>query len=121
MLVGIVFQLVAITIYVMLAAEFIMRYLKKQPFKRAHNDPPTGNYVLDKKMKLMLFNIGISTLCLFIRYADLFYSFITLTPYSNILHRSIYRTVELSNGWNGPIITTEVYFSAYLSKLALQH
>lgn len=29
-----------------------------------------------------------------------------------LLHRSIYRTIELADGWNGRIISTEVYFSA---------
>jgi hypothetical protein len=33
--------------------------------------------------------------------------------------RSIYRTIELSDGWNGRIIHTQVYFSEMLSDHSL--
>jgi len=53
----------------------------------------------------MVLGVGLSTLCMFIR--------------------GIYRTIELSNGWGGRIISTESYFIALdgsmivLSMLAL--
>jgi hypothetical protein len=31
----------------------------------------------------------------------------------SILYRAVYRTIELSDGWTGRIIGTQVYFSAY--------
>jgi hypothetical protein len=31
-----------------------------------------------------------------------------------LVPRAIYRTIELSDGWNGRIISNEIYFSEYL-------
>lgn len=91
MLGGIVFQMIAITIYMILAIEFIFRYLSDKPFQRRDNDPPTGHYVLDKNVKMMLIGTAFSSLAIYVR--------------------SVYRTIELTNGWNGRIITTEIYFN----------
>lgn len=91
MLGGIIFQMIAITIYMILAIEFILRYLNDKPFQRSYNEPPTGNYFLDKKMKMMLFGTSFSSLAIYVR--------------------SVYRTIELTDGWNGRIITTEIYFN----------
>ena len=91
MLGGIVFQMIAITAYMFLAIEFIYRYLNDKPFQRPDNDPPTGNYFLDKKMKMMLLGTSFSSLAIYVR--------------------SVYRTIELTDGWNGRIITTEIYFN----------
>jgi len=91
MLGGIVFQMIAITAYMFLAIEFIYRYLNDKPFQRPNNDPPTGNYFLDKRMKTMLFGTTFSSLAIYVR--------------------SVYRTIELTDGWDGRIITTEIYFN----------
>lgn len=91
MLGGIIFQMFAITIYTILAIEFLLRYINDKPFQRPDNEPPTGNYFLDKKMKAMLFGIAFSSLAIYIR--------------------SVYRTIELIDGWEGRIITTELYFN----------
>lgn len=91
MLGGIVFQMIAITIYMFLAIEFIYRYLNDKPFQRPDNDPPTGSYFLDGKMKAMLLGTSFSSLAIYVR--------------------SIYRTIELTDGWNGRIITTQIYFN----------
>ena len=91
MLGGIVFQMIAITIYMILAIEFIFRYLTDKPFQRPDNEPPTGNYFLDKNMKAMLFGSAFSSVAIYVR--------------------SIYRTIELTDGWEGRIITTELYFN----------
>lgn len=32
---------------------------------------------------------------------------------TQIVDRAVYRTIELSNGWSGKIIQTQVYFSKY--------
>ncbi|KAK0492326.1 RTA1 like protein-domain-containing protein [Armillaria luteobubalina] len=103
MLAGIVFQLVVITFYAILACEFFVRYTHNRPVARLfarkkRNDslvtlssPNLPRGVLDTKIKMMLFALVFNTLCLFIR--------------------SIYRTIELADGWNGRIILTEVYFN----------
>jgi hypothetical protein len=91
MLGGIIFQMFAITVYMILALEFVYRYLSDKPFQRSDNEPPTGNYFLDKNMKAMLFGAAFSSLTIYVR--------------------SVYRTIELIDGWEGRIITTELYFN----------
>jgi hypothetical protein len=49
------------------------------------------HHVVDRKVKLMVVGLAFSTLVIYIR--------------------SIYRTVELTGGWSGRIIQTQVYFS----------
>jgi len=93
MLSGIIIQMIAVTFYMILAVEFIVRYLRDKPFERPNNDPPTGNYQLDAKMKNMLFGLALSSILIYIR--------------------SIYRVVELAGGWSGHIIKTEWYFVAF--------
>ncbi|KAL7284369.1 hypothetical protein ACG7TL_001659 [Trametes sanguinea] len=90
MLGGIAFQLGAICIYALLALEFLIRYHYDKPFKRAAGHLPKS-FALDRNTKTMI--------------GALFMMWIFL------LIRSIYRTVELSNGWTGRIITTQVYFN----------
>ncbi|KAG0701961.1 RTA1 like protein-domain-containing protein [Suillus ampliporus] len=89
MLAGIAAQLFAIVIYVALAAEFILRLKNNAPFRYGDN-LEKGRRPLSKNLQLMLFGMGFCTLCIFIR--------------------SVYRTVELANGWSGPVITTQRYF-----------
>jgi len=93
MLGGIVFQLVSIICYMFLATEFIYRVVTRKQFNRTHNEPTSGNYTLDKNMKMMLGALALGTLMLFIR--------------------SIYRTVELAGGWTGTVITTQIYFIVF--------
>ncbi|KAJ7106695.1 RTA1 like protein-domain-containing protein [Mycena epipterygia] len=87
MLGGIVFQFVAIITYSGLAADFFRRYIKDLPVRASPND----RGVLDAKLKTVVAALAFSTLMLFIR--------------------SIYRIIELSTGWHGRIIQTEVYFN----------
>ncbi|KAI5116948.1 hypothetical protein M0805_003676 [Coniferiporia weirii] len=91
MLAGIVIQLVAIIIYASLATEFLFRYNKDRPVR--HTSVDNGRGVLDHKIKRMILGLIISTVCIFIR--------------------SIYRTIELSNGWTGDVIRTQVYFNVF--------
>ncbi|KAF9457833.1 RTA1 like protein-domain-containing protein [Collybia nuda] len=94
MLGGIIFQLVTITIYALFAAEFFTRYFLDRPFRSRQGSvdswkdqkPP-----MDVRLKIMSGGLVFSTLCLFIR--------------------AVYRTIELSDGWNGRIISTELYFN----------
>jgi hypothetical protein len=54
MLGGIVFQMFAITIYMVLAIEFVYWFLHSKPFKSRNDVPPSGCYTLGHNMKLML-------------------------------------------------------------------
>ncbi|KAJ2915882.1 hypothetical protein MD484_g4518, partial [Candolleomyces efflorescens] len=95
MLGGIVFQLVVIVAFCLCALEFIIRYLNDKPLRapqpadEKHGSTERGQ--LTGKLKIMLFALTLSTAALFIR--------------------AVYRTVELSDGWTGRIISTEVYFN----------
>ncbi|KAF5375760.1 hypothetical protein D9757_009003 [Collybiopsis confluens] len=115
MLGGIVFQMATITIYVFCALEFFIRYIKDTPLKSSRKGsveakPQTSisgdstdtvrpeiaehskrGSVMSKKLQIMTFALLFSTLCLFIR--------------------AVYRTIELSDGWSGRIISTQVYFN----------
>ncbi|KZT64813.1 RTA1-domain-containing protein [Daedalea quercina L-15889] len=87
MLGGIVFQMASITIYMALAAEFILRFLWKSPVRAADASPV---YPFDRNAKLMLAGLTLSSLCIYVR--------------------SVYRTIELANGWTGYVIHTQRYF-----------
>lgn len=110
MLGGIIIQLVAIVLYSILAGDFFYHVLANKPVRAVRNrkdEEKNGSTVLSSdhdsqgypntatvitgRMKLMILGLGLSTLFLFIR--------------------SIYRTIELSNGWNGRIIGTQHYFN----------
>jgi len=100
MLGGIVFQLLTITIYAICAIEFFIRYSRNWPIPRSSTpNPPTEGKeyrlsqarLMSGKITLMSVALLFSTMCLFIR--------------------AIYRTIELSNGWNGRIISTQVLFN----------
>ncbi|TFY75758.1 hypothetical protein EWM64_g8254 [Hericium alpestre] len=94
MLGGIVFQLAAIIAYVALAAEFLTRYWTNKPVHRNGEivDKESGEKPhMQPRMKLMIFGMVFMTTLFFIR--------------------SVYRTMELSNGWSGRIISTQVYFN----------
>ncbi|RDB18398.1 Uncharacterized protein C17G6.02c [Hypsizygus marmoreus] len=95
MLGGIVFQLVTISVYSILAIEFFVRYVYDRPVASNRNGSSETITSLKSpmtpKLKTMSIALAFSTVCLFIR--------------------AIYRTIELSDGWSGRIISTEVYFN----------
>ncbi|KAF8990476.1 RTA1 like protein-domain-containing protein [Cyathus striatus] len=97
MLGGIVFQLVAIVVYALLAMEFFLRYLHDKPVRNiathftSSRKPIEVRGEMTRRLQLMSGALIFSTLSLFIR--------------------AVYRTIELSDGWNGRIISTEVYFN----------
>lgn len=90
MLGGIVFQLVAIIAYVLLASEFLFRYYRDSPVRYSTTvTDEDGNKKkvmgedgrigrgergeVDGRMKMMLVGMGVMTLCLFIRCVFLLY------------------------------------------------
>ena len=62
-------RLAAITIYVALAAEFVLRFLADRPVREVAR-PSGGPRTLDTKTKLMLFALSFSSLTIFIRYVS---------------------------------------------------
>ncbi|KAF8878965.1 hypothetical protein BD779DRAFT_1676648 [Infundibulicybe gibba] len=95
MLGGAAFQLAIIVSYILLGAEFFIRYIRHAPLKwkplpRANGEAARG--LLDKRMRILIISLVFSTTCLFIR--------------------SVYRTVELVGGFTGKVFKTEVYFNA---------
>jgi hypothetical protein len=107
MLGGIIVQMVAITFYTALAIEFFIRVHSNRPVRSPPiPDSPTPNLIekqeqedtnkplssdLYRKAHLMLIGLSISTLFIYIR--------------------TIYRTIELNDGWTGRIIRNETYFN----------
>ncbi|KAG2078712.1 RTA1-domain-containing protein [Suillus decipiens] len=91
MLVGIVGQLVAIVIYAGLATEFLLRRKYNAPFRRQIIKFGKGQHPISKEMLQLIYGMSFCTICLFIR--------------------SVYRTVELADGWSGLVIATESYFN----------
>ncbi|KIM37554.1 hypothetical protein M413DRAFT_448364 [Hebeloma cylindrosporum] len=89
MLGGIVFQLAVIVFYSILAVEYYIRYHKRAPIASKAGMQARGECTW--KLKMMTYTLAFSTTLLFIR--------------------AIYRTIELSEGWNGRIISNELYFN----------
>ncbi|CAE6423948.1 unnamed protein product [Rhizoctonia solani] len=90
MLSGIVIQLAAVTLFDLLAIEFVIRYAFGRPAYGASIDHEK-KHAIPKRVALMLVGLGIASVF--------------------ILIRSIYRTIELTDGWNGRIISTEKWFN----------
>lgn len=59
---------VAITIYVALASEFVLRYLYSLPIRTVPKAEAYDEQPLDKKTKLMLIGLTFSSVTIFIRY-----------------------------------------------------
>ncbi|KAJ6550214.1 RTA1 like protein-domain-containing protein [Mycena capillaripes] len=89
MLGGIAFQFVVIVVFSTLALDFTQRYLRDRPVRVATDASSRG--LLTPRLQLMLAALAFSTTTLFIR--------------------SVYRIIELTGGWTGRIIHTEVYFN----------
>ncbi|TDL15089.1 RTA1 like protein [Rickenella mellea] len=113
MLGGIILQIVALITFNILGAEFLWRFYNDKPLREApsatysrnsstsnvslkHNNVEKGNGNLSyspKRLQALIIGVVISNICLIIR--------------------GIYRTAELSDGFNGRIISTEIYFNLF--------
>lgn len=103
LLAGIVLQLIALLFYMALGVEFIVRVYRNKPLVKKSHIPPSQTMDIEQTWKsnnvnrvprnvhLMVIGLSISTIL--------------------VLIRSIYRTAELSDGFKGPIIKTQVYFN----------
>ncbi|KAH7341477.1 RTA1-domain-containing protein [Rhizoctonia solani] len=90
MLAGIVIQLAAVALFDLLSVEFVIRYALGRPAYRTSMDRE-DKHTVPKRVALMLLGLGIASVF--------------------ILIRSVYRTIELTDGWNGRIISTEKWFN----------
>ena len=68
---GIVFQFVALVVYLVITTEFLVRFALDEPFSRREDTEDTLNgprlFTLDSKTKQMIFGLSLSSLCMFIR------------------------------------------------------
>ncbi|KAL7269501.1 hypothetical protein RUND412_007839 [Rhizina undulata] len=86
MLGGLSFQVFTLTLFILLCLEFALR-IRSDPSKL---DPAHEKIRASKKFKGLLAALVLSTLC--------------------ILIRSVYRVIEMSQGWNGKLICNQTYF-----------
>jgi hypothetical protein len=142
MLSGISFQLASIIVYVAFATEFFTRWALDRPIRKAMTekvDGTEGGFFnaqggeivgspftdrtavsndgrhLSLRIKLMIAGLAFSTTCILIRYErQALRVFVLETHFVFDLSRSIYRVIELSDGWTGRIIQTQVYFSEFI-------
>ncbi|CAE6477532.1 unnamed protein product [Rhizoctonia solani] len=94
MLAGIVIQLVAVILYTILGIEFVARFSIDRPARSAvlgERRKHSGWVGVPHGLIWMLVGLAIATVFIIIR--------------------SIYRTIELTDGWNGTIISTEKWFN----------
>jgi hypothetical protein len=101
--------IVIILAYAGLATEFFLRYARDRPFTSSREFAEKSRPEMDLRLKIMSYALGFSTICLFIRYVmEVFWSSF---PSYWLSISGVYRVVELADGWNGRIISTQVYFS----------
>ncbi|KAI0825088.1 RTA1-like protein [Trametes gibbosa] len=103
MLGGIVFQLVSLSVFCVLVAEYMFRRIKNRPLRATMRDsdstqtfvPPTLELPgpIDRPFMQLAFGLGIEALFLYIR--------------------GVYRTVELADGWHGRVILTQSLFVVF--------
>ena len=105
----IIIQMAAISLYTICATEFLLRYHFNKPVRRVkhvtggpveHSQNPNGavsaTRTMNRGVVLQLIGMTISTVF--------------------ILIRSVYRVIELLDGWSGRIITTQLYFVCGLNR-----
>ncbi|KAI0335222.1 RTA1-domain-containing protein [Cubamyces sp. BRFM 1775] len=99
MLAGIIFQLTSITIFVILMMEYFIRYFMDKPLRQpkkglsSEEAFASARGVLTKKLQLLIVSLLAMTLFLVIR--------------------SVYRMIELIDGFEGEIIQTEIWFNIF--------
>ena len=80
-------------IFILLATEFFVRYAANRPARPDAGGARAYGGAMHPRVKLMAAGASTATLFLFVR--------------------AVYRLFELADGWNGPINSTQWYFSAY--------
>ncbi|KAI9433925.1 RTA1-domain-containing protein [Lactarius indigo] len=90
---GIVLQLVALLFFTFVAGEFLLRFAYDRPIRHSHVNVDNVRGPVDRNIGLTI--TGLSTMTI------------------AFLIRSVYRTIELSGGWSGKIISTQWLFNAF--------
>ncbi|KAF9534626.1 RTA1 like protein-domain-containing protein [Crepidotus variabilis] len=91
-LAGIGFQLAVIVVFSLCMIEFFIRYHRRAPIRKEDLGASAQHAgVFTQRLKILMYATSFTTLVLFIR--------------------AVYRTIELTDGWNGRIISTQVYFN----------
>lgn len=104
---------VALLFFIALATEFYIRFFKNWPLRQADAlVTATNASPFTLKLRLQSGGLAFSSVVILIRYVKMSCTIHLSTLTQNLHFRSIYRTIELSDGWSGRIITTQVYFSA---------
>lgn len=97
MLWGIIVQMIALTAYVILGADFIRAYHFNKPVRALPKESvdtlqeKESHSSVNRNTRIMLVGLVINSVFLFIR--------------------TIYRTIELNEGWSGAIITNQLLFN----------
>ncbi|TFK96680.1 RTA1 like protein-domain-containing protein [Pterulicium gracile] len=89
MLGGIIFQTLAIIVFCFFTGEFLLRYIKDKPVSGKTRE----RGAMYPRLRIFTGAVMLVLLLLFVR--------------------AIYRVIELSEGWEGPVITTEWYFNLF--------
>ncbi|KAF5379569.1 hypothetical protein D9757_009263 [Collybiopsis confluens] len=90
MLGGIIFQLGVMICFIFLATEYFWRYSRDRPIRTTQSLTPV---IMSSKMELLVYAGMFNSGCLFIR--------------------SIYRTIELADGFDGKVIQTQWLFNLF--------
>ncbi|KAH6869136.1 RTA1 like protein-domain-containing protein [Thelonectria olida] len=90
MVAGIIFQMAAMVVFTILVLDFLRRVFLKKSYLEGRKLGPANSNDLPKAYTWLLLAVFISLFMIFIR--------------------SIYRTIELLQGWDGYLITHEGYF-----------
>ncbi|KIK24694.1 hypothetical protein PISMIDRAFT_678065 [Pisolithus microcarpus 441] len=97
MLLGVILQLCAMALYVLCAGEFILRFLNDIPVRKnsmtVSKEKRYANIIEWNIIRWLILGLAIQIFCLFVR--------------------ATYRTVELSKGWSGPIISIQAYINVF--------
>lgn len=101
----------SITFYMIFATEFIIHYLLDRPLHKSEQRRARGE--LTKKTKLMLMGLVFSSILIYIRYAPPCATLSVSDSSTDSPYRSIYRTIELADGFRGYIMSIERYFGTY--------
>jgi hypothetical protein len=108
---------VALVVFSTLLVEYFIRFFRNWPVRAVESDSRSSSTTLVRrrpwnvKLKLLTFGLIFSSICLFIRYVMLFSSFSLIAKITRAFYSGVYRTIELAGGWNGRVISTQVYFS----------
>ncbi|KAF8170088.1 RTA1-like protein [Pholiota molesta] len=100
MLGGISFQLLTITLYALCASEFYVRYARDWPIRKAPMNEKDETITANPQSMTNKTSLMTAALILARRVSSY-----------GIYLKAVYRTIELSDGWNGRIISTQVYFN----------